>query len=60
MNPPLMFYCEKCRHPLQSTVNLTTDGKVICTKCGHENTPPKGYTPDDSANIKVKGTYWGD
>jgi len=57
MNPPLTFHCEKCGHPLQSIANVTDTGKVVCTKCGHENTPPKGYTPDDSAKLRVRPNY---
>lgn len=59
MNAPIAFNCAKCRHPLQSNYNLS-DGKIICPKCGHRNTPPKGFTPPDSANAWVKGRYFGD
>ncbi len=59
MNTPIAFNCEKCGHPIQSKDNLI-DGKVICSKCGHKNTPPKGFAPSDSVNIWVKGRYFGD
>lgn len=59
MNPPLMFRCEKCGHPIRSK-GIQSDEKVVCPECGYENTPPKGYTPDDSVNIRVKNIYFGD
>lgn len=59
MPTPLKFECEKCGYPLRSK-DIKSDEKVICPNCHHENTPPKGITPPDSANIWVKGHYYGD
>ncbi len=59
MNTPIAFNCVKCGQPLQSRKQLH-DGTVVCSKCGHKNTPPKGFTPPDSTKIKVKGIYFGD
>ena len=58
MDTPISFNCEKCGKPIQSNTNRA-DGKVICPKCGYENTPPAHYTPTDSVNIWTKGTYRG-
>jgi len=41
---------------------MPTPLQFECEKCGyhhHENTPPKGYTPD-AANVWVKNRYYGD
>lgn len=59
MNTPIAFNCVKCGKPLQSR-NQLPDETVTCSKCGHKNTPPKGFTLPDSARIKVKGVYFGD
>lgn len=59
MNTPIAFKCKKCGQPIQSGKHLT-DGRVICSKCGYENTPPQGFTPPNSTKIKVKGIYFGD
>lgn len=57
MNTPIKFECTACNFPLTSQ-QAQPDGMVICPKCGHENTPPKGYTPPDSVDIKVRNRYF--
>lgn len=58
MNTPIVFTCEKCGEYLRSKDQ--TPSKVICPKCGHENTSPEGYTPPDSVSIQVKNRYFGE
>lgn len=58
MNTPVMFECEKCHYPITSKL-IQPNGKVVCKQCGHENTPPKAFTPPESVRINVKKRYFG-
>lgn len=59
MNTPIMFHCENCQHPIESK-RLLPNGKVLCPKCGHENTPPEHSTQPVTADIHFRRTYFGD
>lgn len=59
MNASVTFNCEECGYPIQAKVTQSNE-TVACSKCGHENTVPKSFTPPDTVNLKVKNRYYSD
>jgi DNA-directed RNA polymerase subunit RPC12/RpoP len=48
--PPMaVVTCKKCNKKSGIRTNSLTDNKIVCTRCGHRNTPDE-----------VFGSYWCD
>lgn len=59
MNTSIVFNCKKCGAPVRTEQHLGGE-KIVCSKCGYQNTSPKANVLPDSVKVKAKDRYFGD